>query len=576
MVARIPVTGTRTGWRIFLALWTMNKPQISLGPQLEYGMPRINLRSCAWIVAATLGVNLLPQLALAQDHDHKGENLGTVSFDNSCSAAVQPQLQRGVAMLHSFRYIETEKAFNDVLTRDSTCAVATWGLASILMTNPLTGIGPPADKAARGQAALARGQAIGAKTQRERDYIAAVAAYYEDWATRPENTRQANRAEAYSTLATRYPDDDEAQIFAALYIAGTQSLSDTSFAAYRRSNAMLTKQLAKHPDHPGVAHYLIHVNDAPVLAGDGLASARSYASIAPDAPHALHMPSHIFTRVGAWKESAGTNERSAAAAARDGEGDEQLHAMDYMVYAYLQLGRDDDASRTARESQTLVGKMSPRFVGPYALAAMPARVVLERGAWREAMVLAPQPHPFGFTTAQTHFARALGAARSGNHAAAVADIARLAAIRDSLITAKADYWAGEVEVARRTAVAWATFAKGDRAGALSEMRAAADQEDKSEKHIVTPGRLLPARELLGDMLLEAGQPAAALKEYEASQLREPHRLRGYAGAAAAAEKAGDSAKARRYYALLVEQAGSSKSRPEVARAQAYLSKQGKR
>lgn len=506
------------------------------------------------VVAATLSLlSMLSQTAVAQDHDH-GSHLGTVAFANSCAPEVQEDFERGVALLHSFGYLEAEKTFNAVLSRDSSCAIATWGVASILMSNPLTGVGTPPDKATRAQAAIALGKAIGAKTERERDYLGPVAAYYEDWGKRPERERIANRAKAYDALAAKYPEDDEAQIFAALYIAGTQSLADSSFSAYRRANAMLLAQLA---NHPGVAHYLIHVNDAPPLARDGLAAAKSYAEIAPDAPHALHMPSHIFTRVGLWKESAATNARAAEAAARQGEGDEQLHSMDYMVYAYLQMGRDNDAIRIAKESTALAGKASARFVGPYALAAMPARVALERGAWKEAMKLEPRPDPFGFTTAQTHFARALGAARAGQPNAAAADIARLTVIRDSLATAKNDYWAGEVDVMRKSAEAWVSFARGEKDSALAEMRSAADQEDASVKHIVTPGRLLPARELLGDMLLQAKQPVAALKEYEASQLREPGRRRDYVGAAAAARQSGNREKARCYDSLLVQVSGSS-------------------
>ena len=508
----------------------------------------------------------------AQEHAHGDAHLGRVNLKNSCAPAVQADLQQAVAGLHSFRYIETEKVFTDILARDPACAMAAWGVASILMSNPLTGIGPTPDKAARGQAAVAQGRAIGATTERERDYVEAVGAYYDDWANRPERERQANRARAYEALAARYPADDEAQIFAALYIAGTQSLSDPSFAAYRKSTAMLEAQLARHPDHPGVAHYLIHANDAPVLATDGLAAARSYASIAPDAPHALHMPSHIFTRVGAWQESAATNERSAAAAGRDGEADEQLHAMDYMVYAWLQLARDDEARRMAAGAPALVARTSSRFVGPYGAAAMPARVALERGAWREAMALEARPDPFGFTMALTYYARAVGSARAGDPGAAERDIAALATIRDSLRARKSDYWAGEVEVSRRSAAAWAAFARGERELALEEMRAAADQEDASEKHIVTPGRLLPARELLGDMLFEAGRPVDALREYETSQVREPHRLRGYAGAALAAEQAGDTAKAVRYHTRVLEQAGAGNDRPEVRRARDYLNR----
>ncbi len=514
---------------------------------------------------------MLPVAVVAQDHDHgpANEKLGHVEFANSCIASVQPDFQRAVAMLHSFRYIETEKAFNGILARDSSCAMAAWGLASILMTNPLTGIGPPADKAARGQAAVALARRIGGRTERERAWIEAVAAYYADWSNRPERDRQASRARAYEALAATYPDDDEAQIFAALYIAATQSLSDTSFSAYRRPTAMLNAQLARHPDHPGVAHYLIHTSDAPALAASGIGAAESYAAIAPDAPHALHMPSHIFTRVGRWTESAETNARSAAAAEREGEADEELHAMDYMVYAWLQLGRDDDAARVAAQAPAIISRASQRFVAPYAAAAMPARVALERGAWREAMVLVPRPDAFGFTTALTIHARGLGAARAGDAAAADREIAALARIRDSLKTAKVDYWANEVDVSRRSVAAWTLLARGDTTAALAEMRAAADQEDRSEKHIVTPGRLLPARELLGDMLLATGQPAAALKEYEASQLREPNRLRGYAGAAEAARLSGDNAKARTCYAKVIELAGSS-SRPEVRIARTYM------
>jgi hypothetical protein len=505
----------------------------------------------------------------AQEQEHAGAQLGRVDLKNSCSPAVQEDFQSAVAGLHSFRYIPTEKAFTDILARDPACAMAAWGLASILMSNPLAGVGPTPDQALRGQAAVAQARSIGAGTERERDYIAAVGAYYDDWANRTERERQANRARAHEALAARYPTDDEAQIFAALYLAGTQSLSDPSFAAYRKSTAMLEAQLARHPDHPGVAHYLIHANDAPVLAADGLAAARSYASIAPDAPHALHMPSHIFTRVGAWQESAATNERSAAAAGREGEADEQLHAMDYMVYAWLQLARDDDARRIAEGAPALVARTSSRFVGPYAAAAIPARVALERGAWREAMALEPRPDPFGFTMALTHHARALGAARAGEPRVAEQDIAALTTIRDTLRARKSDYWASEVEVSRRSAAAWAAFARGDRELALGEMRAAADQEDASEKHIVTPGRLLPARELLGDMLFMAGRPAEALREYETSQVREPHRLRGYAGAALAAERSGDTTKAMRYHGRVLEQAGAGTDRPEVRRARDY-------
>ncbi|MEW5943352.1 MAG: hypothetical protein AB1710_05800 [Pseudomonadota bacterium] len=509
---------------------------------------------------------VIPRFGQAQSMDQ----LGKVDFQNSCSPAVQESFQRAVAMLHSFRYVETEKAFREVLKQDPSCAIATWGIAAILMSNPLAGVGPSPQWAERAQAAIDEGRKIGAKTQRERDYIEAVAAYYEDWANRPERTRQLNRARAFESLAARYPGDDEAQIFYALYLAATQSLADQSYKTYLTAAESLEKQFAKHPDHPGIAHYLIHCYDAPPIASKGLPAARRYASIAPSAPHALHMPSHIFTRVGSWSESIATNERSAAAAKQDKDFDEQLHAMDYMVYAQLQLAHDSDARRVMDEGTTITGFTTLRFAGPYAQAAMPARYAIERGDWKQAMTLEPRPSQFPFTVALTHFARALGAARSGNAAAAEKDVQDLVRLRDALKAAQNEYWANEVEVSRLGAAAWTALARGKHDEALSLMRSAANIEDKNEKHIVTPGRIVPARELLGEMLLELKRPADALKEFEASQVREPERFRGYYGAAQAAAQNGDKAKAKRYFARLVEVAGQGTARPELARARAFL------
>ena len=515
------------------------------------------------LVSLMLGI---PGVGQPQSKDQ----LGTVDFQNSCGPAVQESFQRAVAMLHSFRYAETEKTFREVLAQDPSCAIATWGIAAILMSNPLAGIGPSPQWAERAQAAIDQGRQIGAKTQRERDYIEAVAAYYEDWAQRPERTRQLNRARAFEALAARYPSDDEAQIFSALYLAATQSLADQTYATYLKAAEILEQQFAKHPDHPGVAHYLIHSYDAPPIAPKGLPAARRYASIAPAAPHALHMPSHIFTRVGAWSESAATNERSALAAKQDKDFDEQLHAMDYMVYAYLQLVRDDDARRVMDEGATVTSFTTLRFAGPYAQAAMPARYVIERGDWKQAMTLEPRPSQFPFTVALTHFARALGAARSGDAAAAQKDVQELARLHDALRTAKNEYWATEVEVSRLGAAAWTALAQGRTDEALSLMGSAADIEDKNEKHIVTPGRIVPARELLGEMLLELKRPADALREFEASQVREPERFRGYYGAGQAAAQSGDKGKAKRYFARLVELAGQGTARPELAQARAFL------
>ena len=278
----------------------------------------------------------LAPIALAHDEPaRESGRLGKVTFENSCAPEVQAKLNRSVAMLHSFWYSAAEKSFTEVISEDPTCGVATWGLAAILMSNPLAGQGASAQGAQKAMAAIELGRVMGTKTERERDYIEAVAAYYDDWANKPERARQLARAEAFQKLAAKYPRDDEAQIFAALYTAATQQQSDQTYAAYLKAAAVLEEQFRKYPDHPGVAHYLIHSYDAPPIAAKGIPAARLYAGIAPDAPHALHMPSHIFTRVGAWEESAATNKRSMEVAKAGGEPDEAYHANDYMVYAYL-------------------------------------------------------------------------------------------------------------------------------------------------------------------------------------------------------------------------------------------------
>jgi len=501
------------------------------------------------------------------------DQLGKVEFANSCSPAVQEKLQRGVAMLYSFYYSATQRAFEDVAREDPDCGIAAWGYASILMSNPLQGSGAKPQDAERAQEAIDKGRKMGSKTQRERDYLEAVAAYYRDFSQHTERERQVARAKAYEALAAKYPDDDEAQIFYALYLAGTQLPSDQTYSAWLKAAAILEKQFAKHPDHPGVAHYLIHSYDAPPIAQKGVPAARRYADIAPDAPHALHMPSHIFTRVGDWADSAATNRRSASVAEKVHEADGALHALDYMTYADLQLARDAEARRILDEARGVTGGNPGSAAGPYALAAMPARYALERGDWRAAARLEPVPGgKFPFTEAMTHFARALGAARSGDPASAQKDAERIAAIRDELKAAKNGYWANEVEVMRLASLAWAALAQQRTDEALGLMRQAADIEDRSEKNVVTPGRLLPARELLGDMLLEAKRPAEALKEYEASQTREPNRYRGLYGAGVAASQAGDRAKAKQYFGRLVDMAGRGEPRPETAQAREYLAR----
>ena len=525
--------------------------------------------SCLALVL--LSLLICPAAVWSHDDAVPGGRLGKVSFANSCSEKVKPQFEIGVAMLHSFWFSAAEKTFDDVLAKDPQCAIAAWGLASILMNNPLAGTGASPAGAKKAFAALENARQVRAGTQRERDYIDAVSVYYEDWANRGERARQVARADAFEKLAARYPQDDEAQIFYALYRAGTQSQADQTYSAYLKAAAILEAQFKKYPGHPGVAHYLIHSYDAPPIAKKGLEAARRYASIAPDAPHALHMPSHIFTRVGAWEDSASTNKRSMDVARKGSEPDEAYHAADYMAYAFLQLGRDEEARKVTQEVMQVAGMNPGRFVAPYAVAAMPARLMVERGMWKEAAQLPVTPTTYPFVAAITHFARAIGAARSGDVAAAQKDAEQLATLHKALEIAKNTYWATEVEIQRLAVAGWIALAEGKSDDALKLMRASADLEDKNEKHIVTPGRILPARELLGDMLLELKQPRLALAEYETSQAREPNRFRNLYGATVAAGAAGDKATADKYYRQLVALAAKGDgTRPELARAKAVL------
>lgn len=524
-----------------------------------------------WLAAATAAWAHSPAES-SHAHGASGkapEQLGRVSFENSCAAAVQPRFERAMALLHSFWWREGEQAFRQVLEHDPDCAVATWGLAAILIGNPFAG-GPSAAQIVQAQQAIERGRAIGAKTERERMFIEAVAQYFGGAPERAHAARMQSLADAVEGVARRFPDDDEAQIFAALYRTVTQDPTEQSFASALRAAAVLEAQSRKHPDHPGAAHYLIHSYDYPPIAARGLEAARRYAEIAPSAPHALHMPSHIFTRVGAWQDSVASNLRSARVAEAEGDLEDQLHAMDYLAYAYLQLAQDAAAQRVVEGARHVPRSASPGLGEAYARAAMPARHAIERGAWKEAAQLQVQPTRFAFVDAFTHAARAIGAARSADAAAAQRDADALARIVDALRAARNAYWATEVEVQRLGASAWIAFARGHREAAIDLMRAAADLEDTSEKHGVSPGRLVPARELLGDMLLESGQPAEALAQYERAQVRDPNRFRSLHGAGQAAAQAGRRDRARHHFERLRDMADPGAQRPELEHARRHL------
>jgi tetratricopeptide (TPR) repeat protein len=495
------------------------------------------------------------------------DELGKVDFTNSCTIAVQPQLQRAVALLHSFWWDQGENAFRDVLRQDPSCAIAAWGIAAVKIGNPFA-TGPAPVDASVARAALAQASQLPAQTERERDYVKAVAAYYDLYPAKPHRERMRALSDAIESLAAKYPDDDETQIFSALYLVATQSPFDKSLERANRAIVILEQQFARHPDHPGVAHYLIHANDFPSIAERGLNAAICYSSIAPAAPHALHMPSHIFTRVGLWRQSVETNRKSQEAAKLAGGVTDQLHAFDYWEYADLQLARDSEAREIIASSQSLT---EPSRAADYARAAIPARFAVERGQWNEAAGLPdPDESKFPYASAIRFFARALGAARSGDANAADRDLSRLRDAEKLMIAAHDDYWVTEIQVQELAAEAWILQARGDRDHALELMRAAADKEDSSEKSSVSPGRLVPARELLGDMLLEQGRPANALAAYEESQKQDPKRFRTLWGAGRAAEASGDTERTRRYYTQLAEMSGAGGPRPELVETNAWL------
>ena len=531
---------------------------------------------------------LLSVLAVRAQEPHQhthdtSEKLGLVNFPVSCSPAGQTQFNRATAMLHSFWYDEAEKAFSAVAATDPGCAMGYWGVAMSLyhpVWAPSTG-----PELQRGWAAIEKAKAVGAKTERERDYIAAIEAFYKDFDKLDHRTRAVAYEKAMEKVYLTYSKDREAAIFYALALLGTALPTDKTYANQKRAADILNKVLPEEPEHPGVAHYLIHSFDYPQLARLALPAARSYAKIAPASPHALHMPSHIFTRLGLWDESIQSNIASAAAAASHvakthpgAASFDQLHAMDYLVYAYLQGAQDQKAERVLEQTRTFNRVDAEVFAAAYAFGAIPARYALERRRWAEAARL--QVHPtsfpwdrFRYAEAMTYFARAVGAARNGEAAAARKDVEKLSSIQSALAEAKDGYWANQVEIQRRLAAAWLARAEKRDEEALKLMRAAVELEASTEKHPVTPGPIIPAREMLGDMLIELNQPGQALREFETSLRDSPNRFNGLYGAARAAELSGDLKTASGYYGKVVALCDKADgTRVELQRARQFLVK----
>ena len=517
---------------------------------------------------ATVALLFSLRMAMAQ------EKLGKIDFPVSCSPEAQAQFNRAVAMLHSFWFPQAPKAFAAVIETDPGCAMAHWGIAISQRANPL--VGPPdAGALKRGLEAVEKAKAAGAKTQREKDYIAAIELFYKDSDKLDHRTRVLAYEKAMEQLYLRYPDDIEAAIFYALALNEAIDYEDKTYARQFKAAGILEQVLAKQPEHPGVLHYLIHSYDFPPLAARGLPTAQRYASVAPSAPHALHMPSHIFSMLGMWQDSIKSNQEALGVAKN------YVHAMDFMVYAHLQGAQDGEAKRLVDESAVLLKTAAPTaeltptggvLTVHTAFAAIPARYTIERGAWADAAALQPRPSTPA-ADAITYFVRAMGAARKGDVVSAQKDIVQLQSLKDTLLKTKQEYWADQVEIQRRAAVAWVAHAEGEKAEALKSMRSAADLEDASEKHVAMENRLWPMRELLGELLLETNEPAQALKEFEASFKASPNRFRGFYGAAKAAERSGDQKNARSYYEKLVELCRQADAgRPELAEAKAFLAK----
>ncbi len=519
--------------------------------------------------AIAMAATSFTPLALAQEDTD--QRLGTVHFATSCNETAQRRFDRGMRYQHSFWYREAKEIFEDALKADPSCAIAYWGIALSLLSNPH--LAPPPANQPEGLAALQKGKALGAKSEREREFIDSLLVLYTDYDKVPRGPRVQAYLKAVEALAQRYANDDEAQLNYAITLNVAASPSDKSYANQLKGATILEEIWKRQPRHPGVAHYLIHLYDTPALAEKGLEAAKRYSQIAPAAPHAQHMPSHIFTRVGYWKESVASNAASVRAAQASKETPDQLHGQDYMVYAYLQLAQDKNARAVVDAILQSTGYNAAALAAYFAVASSPARYMVERADWNGAAGLEVRPSNFPHVMAITHFARALGAARSGKPDAAKADIAKLAELREKLREAKDAYWAEQVDIQWQVTTAWLLYADGKRDAALKAMSAAADAEDKTEKAPVTPGPLAPARELYAAMLLDSGMAAEALAAFEATLKKEPHRFGATIGAARAALKAGDAAKARAQYAAVLELAAEADPvRPEVAEARAHVAR----
>ena len=502
---------------------------------------------------------VLVPAALAQ-HDAHGGQHGVVEFETSCEPAAQERINAGLALLHHMMYEQAEAEFVAASESDAACAMAHWGVAMSVI-HPLWGERPSDEALAKGTAALERARTLD-PTEREAAYLDATGAFFADW----QNTSYADQLAAFESgfknLHEAHPEDVDAAAFYALGHLATAPKADKEFTHQKTAGALLEELHAENPEHPGLFHYTIHAYDNPALADRALAVAQDYDDLAPNVPHALHMPSHIFVRLGHWPDAIDWNRRSAAAALRQPVGGmtsmHYAHALDYLAYAYLQQGQDEKAEDVHADLMG-VSNFHPTFATAYAIAAVQARPALERGKWNEAAALPVRTHGafpwdrFPGAESITHFARGLGAARAGHADAARESIAELDALHERMTESGETYWATLADAQRTAVAAWIAYESGAHETALERMRRAADLEDSVDKHPVTPGAVLPARELLGDMLLALDRPEEALEAYDAALRISPNRLNSLYGAARAAEQTGDTERARDLYARIAEQ-----------------------
>lgn len=510
------------------------------------------------------------------------KEFGMVQFETSCSSKVKEDFNLAVELLHSFEYDEAEKVFAKVIDKEPNCAMAYWGIA---MSNFHPLWAPPLEEELqKGSKAVKIAQSIQGKPEKETDYINAIAAFYNDWEKVDHKTRTLRFEKAMKGLYTKYPADAEMAIFYCLALDAAADPTDKTFSKQREAGAILNALFAKAPNHPGVVHYIIHTYDSPELASMALTAARKYASVAPSSAHALHMPSHIFTRLGLWDECINSNLVSvssaqcyAQTAGIKGHWDEELHGLDYLMYGYLQKGQNDLAKKQLDYLVTIkeIHPASPKVV--YSFAAIPARWVLENKNWKDAAALEGfnanfDWKKFPWENAIVHFARLMGAAHTGDISAANSELNTLNKLRDELLQRKDAYKANQVAIQATSGEAWIRFAEGKHAEALKLMMLAADMEDKTEKSPVTPGEVLPARELLGDMYMQLNNPSKALEAYEEDLKRHNNRFNGLYGAALAAERSGNLAKAKLYFNQLIGIAGTDANRTELLAARDFVAK----